>query len=252
MRGVLQSGRIEASHILSPIITLPTQIGGRFETHFLSRPVKPRGLIYGRKRFTAGPMVVGADSYSLLFGDKDKIIVPNADRLGDNTDRTNNQYFTRFRASAPLVTARFAFRQGANSWGKLIKSFGLVISVRLGSRRIIAKSQKIGAVNALANNTTINVSGTTSFVATGFQGPVTCNYQRIHKARPGYSASSAGYTQSYVLEIAFRPIIPTNLNLTNQALYIEFALHTTTIGLTTDQVGLATVDNATVTMDSLL
>jgi len=63
---------------------------------------------------------------------------------------------------------------------------------------------------------------------------------------------SAGYTESYVLEITFRPIIPTNLNLTNQALYIEFALNTTAIGLTTKQIGLATVGNSTVTMDSLL
>ena len=251
LRGVLRSGRIEASHILSPTITFPTEAGGRFETSFISRPVIAKGYGYHNGRLTAGPMIIQADGYSSFFADEGVSILTNSDRRGDNASRTQNTFYTRLRSSAPLVKATLAFRQSPSNWGKVISALGVEIIMRLGTSRVILTSQKFSVANNLLNRTYISFSANAQTAATGFKGVVEATYARVHVPRPGYGAASAGCTQSYAITLAFRPLIPTTHNLSNAPITFDFRISPTARNLSTNAIGAIMRQNMTLTMDSL-
>ena len=109
LRGTLTSGRVEASHIVAPIITLPTQAGERFQTHFLNRHIKPAVTSHDHHKLVLGLIVVQmfmtislamAMWYSLAKIDMAMMLMQN------------KMIFTRFRATAPLIklALRFANR----------------------------------------------------------------------------------------------------------------------------------------------
>lgn len=251
MRGTLSSGRIEASHILAPVITLPTEASGRFQTHFLNRAVVPSLIRKSGNQVVFGPMVVSTDGYNHLFNDGGIKILSSADKKGDSAQATQNSFFTRFRSNAPLINAKIRFAQSSDRWGKGIKKMALTLKLRAGDTQIIQTTQPLALNQFLFDNSLVNFATQSTKQASGFQGSISYNITRQHIARPGYSNANNGCTTLYEFDVTMRPIISPSLGLTDKPLYLTCDISATAIGLSMAEITDAILTHSTLEMDSL-
>ena len=225
MRGVMRSGRIETSHILAPTITLPTEADARFQTQFLPRQVGPSFVHYNDHYISSGWLRIQPDSNSHLFQDKNSYIYCAHDVIGDDAAALRNDVHTRFRSFTPLMNVTLHFQQPSGNWGKIIRNLAIVIKCTAENRGTIIQSPSINIspISFLANSH-ISTSQTGSQTADGFEGSIHHVTSRVYQKRPGYTATTQGYTSSYTVELTFRPIIGRGFNLNNSRLRFDFAI----------------------------
>ena len=252
LRGTLTSGRVEASHIVAPIITLPTQAGGRFQTHFLNRHIKPAVTSHDHHKLVFGPMIVVPDVYDHLFGDGHVKILSSQDRYGDDADAKQNDFFTRFRATAPLIKLALRFTQSPDQWGKVIQSLSAVVKLRAGSNVILQSSPALENTNALIAKSYVSFAQNTVRQASGFEDVIEAHISRHHIASPHHTNLSSGCTESYVITATMRPQIVPVTPLVNKPLYLECHISAKASGLTKTQILDSLKEHSEVQMESLL
>jgi len=232
LRGELHSGRVESSLLVSPIITLPTEAGGRFLTTHTQRRIIASSNSLSGNILKMGPLVIDEDDYSSLLGDRYQNIYAAHDKIGDNADTTRNTVYNRFRRLAPLMTvdAQYVVPDYYNPWGTHLRSVEISFGLVTGAGTVIARSfsvhspllQFYSAYQDLSEQRTIARDP-------NFEGTITLLQNRVYQPRSGHG-SSQGYTKQFDMSITAQPIFSTTQSLTGQTLYIELTMTLNLIG----------------------
>ena len=121
IRGDSSTGAIRIGRLVAPLITLPTQAGGRFQTHAVNRDITGPKVVHTRdKMILFGPLVTANDAFAHVHGDTDLRLVAPHDRYGDSADRATNDYFSRLFFFRPSFRFSTTYIPSGDGWGQFV------------------------------------------------------------------------------------------------------------------------------------
>jgi hypothetical protein len=235
IRGDSTTGAIRIGRLVAPLITLPTEAGGRFQTHAVNRRVTATKAVHARERMVLfGPLVADNDAFAHVHGDRDRRIVAPHDRRGDSADRTTNEYFSRLFFFRPSFRIRAGFLPSGENWGQFVHDaqFRLQLAHGVLSSQLTPFYRVPGRLRW--RRLSPHRDGRRTGVTLGLN-VIDYDYAHSYRANPRDAAAARGMTGRFDVDITFRPRINRSAALTGQPLWIRVWIEPRTSGITADR-----------------
>ena len=233
IHGDSATGAIRIGRLVAPLITLPTEAGGRFQTHAVDRPITaPKAVDSRTKSVLFGPLAAARDAFAHVHGDLDRRIVAPHDRRGDSADGATNDYFARlffFQPRFTLVTSYLPTRD--NSWGRFVHDMRVRLQLMHGPwpTQLTPFSPcparlRVGRLSAWRDGrATGSVHGAHRALFT---------YRHGYRPHPRETAAARGMTAHFEAEIEFQPQIDKRATLTGARLWVKVWIDPQVRGIT--------------------
>ena len=250
VRGTLDSSVIRASRLVSSAVTYLTEAGGRFATLSTARPVKPRWISTTPATNTINilDLQVADDDLSRFLGDAGAFILAASDTHGDNADKTDNTYLSRFHRHAPFMelNIRYLVPAGTTPWGAHIHSLSPRLMVKTKSGGVLADT---GVISVRAHRLTSfgrDFTREVSVTRTGFTGDIDLllSRQTVHQA-------GRHYTSAFTFTLRCAPSLNPQTAVNNQPLSLFLTVSLSTAGSFTPAPLASFANNLTLKMDTL-
>ena len=222
IRGAIEGSKVTSSILVSPLILRPTKAGDRFLTLHDNRRVTFQTLTQSQNKLTMHNLRIAGDHLDDLYADEDNLVLAYDDRHGDNSAGTENNYYSRFRSSSPLLTFRTFYEvpDGQTPWGQHVRGVDLELIMRSGVRILATTGQITDLRHRLSQDvqsrtTTLKVS------SASFTGDITFKTIRSHQSHPTDSPATSGFTRRLALEFKARPHLSTLSHLPHQPLSVD-------------------------------
>jgi len=235
IRGDSATGAIRIGRLVAPLITLPTEAGGRFQTHAVSRKVTgPKNIDQREKMVLFGPLATAKDAFAHVHGATDRRLVAPHDRHGDAPDRVTNDYFSRLFFFRPSFRISTAYIPTFDGWGQFVydAQFRLQLLHGVVSSQLTPFYSHPGRVRfrRLPMNRDSRRNGAT--LGLNFIDYV---YSHQLRANPRDAAVDRAMTARLEVDLTFRPRIDRNADLSGRPLWIKVWIEPRVRGITADR-----------------
>ena len=260
LRGNAASGALEVGRLVAPVITLPTEIGGRFQTFMADREVTAHKYVnYAKSYAVFGPLITERDAFSEALGVRGQPVYLPFDRVGDDADHHVNSNFNRFYFKNPKFRLDYHYdmillRPAGNFVLRVEPRVRLLSGKNARQRRVLSGPQ------TRATNAVRPTYGDGPFIG----GDVSSSLYRRHMAGRGRLKTShkvatlprgsdvrTGHTERFSQSFEWRFRIDETLALTDEPLYLELSFAVSTHNLSTRGLTQALLRNATFTASTL-
>ncbi len=221
IRGDSTTGAIRIGRLVAPLITLPTEAGGRFQTHAVNREVTgPKAVHRPDRLILFGPLATARDAFAHVHGDTDRRLLAPHDRHGDSGNGATNDYFSRLFFFRPRFRIAASYLPSGDSWGQFVHDaqFRLQLVHGTHSTALTPFNRALGRVrwNRLSRHHDSRRSGATL-------GLNTVDYSYVHsfRAHPRDAAPDRGMTGRFEVDLTFRPRINSRAVLNGEPLWIK-------------------------------
>ena len=231
IRGDSATGTISIGRLVAPLITLPTETGGRFQTFANDRPIAAtRAIDYRARLVTFGPFTVARDAFSHRQPQDERQVLAAHDTWGDSDDATTNTYFTRFFFHQPTFSLKTHYvPRRAAAWGKHLYGLHLRCELSHGAtRQTLAPVLRAGNVRPRSSP---HIPSSTRGSGGGWSR-IIYRYTHMAQAYPGQMFNARGMTSRFDADITFRPVISARTPMHGRKLWLRIWLTPQIQGLT--------------------
>lgn len=221
IRGDSATGAIEIGRLVAPVITLPTEAGGRFQTFAFSREITATKTV-NRRDYSVifGPFRTAQDAYAHAHPGLGRYVLAPHDRHGDSADGTVNDYFNRFFFFFPTFNLSTVYLpSSATAWGKFLHDLDLKVELLHGS--MVSRLTPVFAHPTRARprlGRYRDVRSTVSGLGLNF---ILADFDTVYRPHPGSSTPSRGMTARFEVKMRIKLRIPRDRVLNHKPLWMR-------------------------------
>ena len=231
MRGDSTTGAISVGRLVAPVITLPTEAGGRFQTHAFNREIIADRTINRRERSVLfGPFKTARDAFSQVHGRFGEVVLAPHDSFGDTPDRSVNNHLNRlffFRPTFRLSTSYAP--QSAELWGRFVYDLEMRVQFYHGPRPATYTAFSRHPMTLSARRAAL-VEGPSNGGSLGLI-LVYHDYDHTVRRNPADTSLARGMTSRFDARFRVRPLIPRDTGLDGRRLWLKVWMTPLTRGI---------------------
>ncbi|MGC6520489.1 MAG: phage tail protein [Candidatus Puniceispirillaceae bacterium] len=221
IRGDSATGAIEIGRLVAPVITLPTEAGGRFQTFAFGRDITATKTV-NRQDYsvTFGPFRTAQDAFAHAHPSLGRYVLAPHDRHGDSADGTVNTHFSRFFFFFPTFTLSTIYLPSSpTSWGRFLHDLDLKVELLHGG--LISRLTPFSAHPTRAAPRLRRYRDVRATVSGLGLNLILAEFDTIYRPNPASSTPSRGMTARFEVKLRIRLRIPRDVTLTHRPLWMR-------------------------------